>query len=387
MSAVALVAGVLLTLATLLDGFETILLPRRINHRFRYSRLYYTTGWLLWRRVASAFPPGRWREGALGTFGPLSMIGLFVSWVGSLVLGFALVHWSLGSQLLSGGRPALSAPGLPHALYFSGTTFFTLGLGDVSPVGRVARALTAVEAGLGFGFLAVIIGYLPVLYQAFSRREVTISLLDARAGSPPSGGEFLVRLAQAGRTADAAVILREWEQWSAELLESHISFPVLAYYRSQHANQSWLAALATTLDASALLIASPPGEGRGTFQAQLTFAMARHAAVDIALIFRVRPHAPRRERLGAEDLGRLQQLLRDAGLPVAAVPDVGTRLAELRGMYEPFLAALADHFMLTLPAVVPVEPSADNWQRSAWMPRTPGTGRLPVRPPDGSHFD
>jgi hypothetical protein len=170
-------------------------------------------------------------------------------------------------------------------------------------------------------------------------------------------------------------------------LESHISFPVLAYYRSQHANQSWLGALATMLDASALMLASLPA--RETFQAQLTFAMARHAAVDIALIFRVRPYSPTRERLGGEEWGRLRQLLRDAGVPSADSPESEARLAELRGMYEPFLAALADHFMLALPPVIPGESSADNWQRSAWMPRTPGIGNLPTRPPgEGSdHFD
>lgn len=385
MRSLAFILGFLLAVATLFDAFATILLPRRVNRRFRYSRLYYSTGWLLWRRAASAFTTGRWREAVLGIFGPLSLIGLFASWVVSLILAFALLHWSLESQLLTAGHPAPSHLSLRPYVYFSGTTFFTLGLGDVSPVGLLARALTAFEAGLGFAFLAVIISYLPVLYQAFSRREATISLLDARAGSPPSGGEFLARLARAGRTDNADPTLREWEQWCAELLESHISFPVLAYYRSQHANQSWLAALATILDASALLVASRPA--RDTFQAQLTFAMARHAAVDIALIFQIPPHTTYPDRLPAPERARLQRLFDDAGLPSALPPESESRLAELRAMYDPFLAALASHFMLTLPPVLPPDTSADNWQRSAWMPRTPGIGNLPTNRPDSSHFD
>src|SRR5207249_4041653 len=135
----------------------------------------------------------------------------------------------------------------------------TLGYGDVVPTGAWGRSLAVAEAGIGFGFLAVVISYLPVLYQAFSRREITISLLDARAGSPPSAGELLRRLAQARSLAGVGPLLVEWERWAAELLESHLSFPVLSYYRSQHDNQSWVGALATVLDTSALLIAGVEG--------------------------------------------------------------------------------------------------------------------------------
>src|SRR5262249_8204919 len=162
-------------------------------------------------------------------------------------------------------------------LYLSGTTFFTLGLGDVTPGAPLGRTLTVVESGLGFFFLAVVVGYLPVLYQAFSGRETTISLLDARAGSPPSAGECLLRLARSGNLAAIDAVLVGWERWAAELLESHLSFPVLSYYRSQHDNQSWLAALASILDTCAILMVEI--KNANLYQAQLTFAMARHAAV------------------------------------------------------------------------------------------------------------
>src|SRR5262249_34012551 len=155
--------------------------------------------------------------------------------------------------------PAGEQPGLATYLYLSGTTFFTLGYGDVTPVGPFGRVLAVAESGLGFGFMAVIIGYLPVLFQAFSRREVTISLLDARAGSPPSAAQFLLRLARTERVDAVEPFLAEWERWAAELLESQLSFPVLSYYRSQHDNQSWLAALTTVLDTCAFLIAGVKG--------------------------------------------------------------------------------------------------------------------------------
>jgi hypothetical protein len=369
------IAGLLLIGLTLLDGFETILLPRRINHRFRYSRLYYRTGWRLWRSCAGCLTVGKWREAMLSGFGPLSLLGLFVSWMLSLVVGFALLQWSLDAPLAGTDRPG-EPSGFIACLYYSGTTCFTLGLGDLTPQENFSRALTVAEGGVGFGFLAIIIGYLPVLYQAFSRREVAISLFDARAGSPPTGGEFVLRLAQGpGMAADEST-LREWERWSAELLESHISFPVLAFYRSQHSNQSWLATLATMLDACAILLTVlPPGQSH---QVELTFAMARHAAVDIGLIFSTRPQ-PQRDRLPASSLTRLDEVLRGVGGSGERGP-FHQRLAEIRAMYEPFLESLAERFLLTLPPVIPAERSADNWQRSAWMPRTPGIGSLPAGP-------
>src|SRR5262249_5701683 len=155
-----------------------------------------------------------------------------------------------------------------------------------------------VEAGLGYGFLAVSISYLPVLYQAFSRREATISLLDARAGSPPTAGELLRRLGAARNVTGLGPcpLLVEWERWACELLETHLSYPVLGYYRSQHDNQSWVAALTCILDTSALLIAGV--DGADSYQARLTFAMARHAAVDLALVTQTAPVSPQPDRLG-----------------------------------------------------------------------------------------
>ena len=117
-----------------------------------------------------------------------------------------------------------------------------------------ARFLAVLEAGIGFGFMAVVIGYLPTLYQAFSERERTIGLLDARAGSPPTAAELLGRLAAAGRLPYVETFLQEWEAWSADLLDNHLSFPVLSFYRSQHENQSWLAALTVILDTCSLLM-------------------------------------------------------------------------------------------------------------------------------------
>ena len=245
---------------------------------------------------------GQPRENLLTVFGPFSLLLLMALWAIGLVVSFALLHWGLGSQLqdLHGGS------GFGLDLYMSGTTFFTLGLGDVTPRTIVARLLTALEAGMGFAFLALVIGYLPLISQAFSRREVSISMLDARAGSPPTAARLLCRHGGEGGD-DLLDLLRNWERWSAELLESHISFPVLSYFRSQHDNQSWVAALTTILDVCALIVARIDEQPVTT--ARLTFAMARHAVVDLCAVFRLEPASPPRDRLPAAEEKRLESVL------------------------------------------------------------------------------
>ena len=387
--AVVAFAAVALIIVIFIDTFETMILPRRVRHSYRLARLYYFSAWYLWRASARLFPVGRWRHSFLSIFGPLSLLGLVIVWASGLILGFALLHWSLGTVLSFAHEADHS---FTAYLYFSGTTFFTLGYGDVVPTGTWGRLLSVVEAGIGFGFLAVVISYLPVLYQAFSRREIAISLLDARAGSPPSAGELLRRLAESRNRAPAVPacagagpLLADWERWAAELLESNLSYPVLSYYRSQHDNQSWVAALTTILDTSALLIAaveSPDG-----YQARLTFAMARHAAVDLALVFQTAPLPPDPDRLPVAELIRLRESLLHVGLEMRDGPAVAKTLAELRALYEPIVNALAAHFRLALPPFQPEKPPVDNWQTSPWMPRSPGLGRLSAAGTGDEHFD
>ncbi len=245
--------------------------------------------------------------------------------------------------------------------------------------------LAVAEAGIGFGFLAVIISYLPVLYQAFSTREVTISLLDARAGSPPTAAQLLLRLALSRAGESVEDLLAEWERWAAQLLESHLSFPVLSYYRSQHDNQSWLATLTMVLDASALSIAVVDAADR--YRASLTFAMARHAVVDLAQVFQTPPRPPDPDRLPPELLLRLKAELRRAGLSVPEDEAADLKLTELRNMYEPFVNALARYFHLPLPPILSDKPPVDNWQTSAWMRRTSGLGGLAPSAIDDDHDD
>jgi hypothetical protein len=374
--------SVALIVVVLVDAFEAMVQPRRVTRRYRLTRLYYRTVWTAWRGVARRLPPGKKREAFLSVFGPLSLLALFVVWFAGLILGFGLLHWSLATPLhLSPPEPV----DLWTYLYFSGTTFFTLGYGDVTPASTSGQVLAIIEAGTGFGFLAMVVGYLPTLFQAYSRREGTIALLDARAGSPASAAQVLLRAGNAQSIAALDPFLEEWERWLAELLEIHLSFPLLSYYRSQHDNQSWLSALTAILDTCALLLS----EVRDTspYQAQLTFAAARHAAVDLSMIFWITPQVPEQERLPRQRLLQLREELLQAGLPLRDGPATEAKLAELRGMYEPFVNGLGRHFLFSLPPIVPDRAVVDNWQTSAWMRRVPGIGRLPMTEWRDEHFD
>lgn len=372
-------AAVILIVVVLIDAFEVVLLPRRVRHGFRLARLFYRFSWRIGRTAAKYIPAGHWRTGFLSAFGPLSLFVLVMVWATVLIVSFALLHWSLGTAM------SLNDKSFAAYLYFSGTTFFTLGYGDMVATGTVGRLLSVAESGLGFVFLAAIVSYLPVLYQAFSRREITILLLDARAGSPPSAGELLRRLAEGHSPSGIGHFLVEWERWAAELLESQLSFPVISYYRSQHENQSWVGALTAILDTSALLIAGI--EGPEGYQARLTYAMARHAAVDLTLVFQIPSLPPRPDRLPESDFAQLRESLRGAGVPIRDGPEVESALKELRGLYEPFVNALAENFLFALPPFQPKKPTVDNWQTSPGMPRSPGLSGLPAGGAADDHFD
>jgi hypothetical protein len=360
---IAAMVGTGMVLWVLWEGFETIVLPRRVTRRFRLTRLFYRRTWVPWVRMVGSMVPARLQDTWLSVFGPLSLLLLMLIWVFGLISGFALLHWSLGPALLT--REGLAA--LLSDFYLSGTTFFTLGLGDVVPHGHVARLLVVLESGMGFGFLALVISYLPVLNQSFARREMTISLLDARAGSPPTASEMLCRHDHEGGMEALQQVLHEWERWSSELLEEHLSYPVLAYFRSQHENQSWLAALTVILDTCALVMAGVKGGGCER-QAELTFAMARHAVVDLSLVFDTEPTEPKPERLSLAQLSELRHILAESGLALRKEEAVDQRLTELRRLYEPYCHALAAYFRMRIPPWIAPKESVDNWQKTMWEP-------------------
>ncbi|HLZ13862.1 MAG TPA: potassium channel family protein [Candidatus Acidoferrum sp.] len=357
----AFVAGLAIFLIVVWDAFEAIILPRRVTRKFRLTRLFFKATWGAWRTVICFIPARKTREALLGFYGPLSLLLLVAVWAVGLVFGFGLMQYGAGSAVnVTGGHP-----GFATDVYLSGTTFFTLGLGDVVPRTSLARALVVSEAGFGFGFLAAVIGYLPFIYGSFSKREVDISLLDSRAGTPPAAGELLRRHSYVNGQDALYTLLKDWEHWSAELMESHLSYPVLAYFRSQHDNQSWIASLTAILDTCALVMACV--EGACERQAELTFAIARHAVVDLSQVFGTPPRELPQDRLPPSDLRRIRDILAQHGLKLNDGEAADLRLAELRRMYEPYIHALASYLMQPLPPWIPQgKGKKDNWQTTAW---------------------
>jgi hypothetical protein len=381
MPPVELIGGALIVLVVAWDAFATVILPRRVSRRLRLSGVFLEMTWRFWTAVGRRLSRIGRGEGYLGTYALLALLALFGLWSLTVLLGYSVIDMGLGSN-------AFRHPGVPGGfgtdLYVSGTTLFTLGLGDVLPATGWARVVTVIECATGLTFLALVISYLPVLYQSFSTRELEIAMLDEWAGTPPTAVELLRRLAREGSLEELTTVLRQWELWAAELLESHISYPILGYYRSQHDNESWLAGLTAVLDTATLSIVGLAGVPKA--QARRTFAMARHAAVDLSQVLNAsptHPHEQPRESTtgppsdrpsGPHDvegragvtLSDLASLLEEAGVGVEVDSGKEGRFAKIRESYEPYLEALSVRLLMPLPPLLPGVGGHDNWRASPW---------------------
>ncbi len=372
MRILAAIFGILLILLVALDAFETIVLPRRVVRRIRLTRFFYRTIQFVWKSLGHLMGTGTRRESYLGYLGPLSLLALIVFWAVLFVFGFALLLWGLALPL---NAPEKTISFTTY-LYLSGTTFFTLGLGDVTPLPGVTRFLVVCEVALGFIFLALVISYVPIIYQAFSRRELRISLLDARAGAPATAAEILRRNHASKSVEELRLLLHDWEVWCADILESHLSYPVLAFYRSQHDQQSWVEALTVILDTCALILAGI--EGVQVEAARFTFAMARHAVVDLAQVLGTSP-TQGVDRLSSAEFVRLRDVLASFDIHLKEGTATEQKLAALRETYEPFASALANRILVSLPPWIPPGDSLDDWQTSAWDDQFPSTHQTLIK--------
>jgi hypothetical protein len=331
-----------------------------VLRNFRLTAYFYRRTWIPWRKIASRIKPASRQQNFLGYFGPLSLILLLGFWAAGLILGFALVQHGIGGHEQLSNEPL----SFGRILYHSGETFFTLGYGDITPASTFARFLAVAEAGMGFAFLGVVIGYLPTLYNAFSRREIEISLLDARAGSPPSATELLSRAVNSLDQGTLDHLFESWERWAAEVLESHLSYPVLSFYRSQHSNQSWLGALTVILDAASLVVTGI--DDMKSEQARRTFKMARHALVDLAQVVNADydPNVP--DRLSSTDLAEIRTQLAEKGLKLRTGPEADQKLTDMRALYEPYAQGIAKTLLIPLPPWIRHDPIKDNWRSGPW---------------------
>ncbi len=352
------IVGAALILLMLAEFFIAFLLPRRVKRDPRFARAAVRLLWHPWGWLGSRLPPVM-GDTLLGVFGPLGLLAILALLSAGMILGFSVIYWAISSHLGSGGVASFG-----NDVYFSGGTFFSTSVASL-PGQAGARILQVLEAAIGFSFLAIAIGYLPALFQAFSRRETSVSRLDPRAGSPPTAGALLERSSQRHGWKELDSYLREWESWMAELMETHLSYPILAYFRSQHVGQNWLAALTTVVDACAYAVVYGPYED--TEGAELTFRIGRHALADIALVFdakatRAGPGPEQRQRLTADSLSELRATLENSGLHSEQSEEAASRLEELRASYEQSAIILSRFFRLPLPDWLPPEDVREYWR-------------------------
>jgi len=366
MSVPAIILGIFCVFVALIDAFESVVLPRTVQRSIRLRTVFYYFSSVIYYATGRIPKKYKIRQALLVAFAPINFLTLIAAWACLMIIGFTLIHWGYQTPLVD---PKEDGQFMAY-LYFSSATFFTLGYGDVVPLHGAGRGLAITEAGLGFGFLALVIGYVPVIYNAFSRRESTMLRLDSKAGSEPSALEIVRRHAQAGVMESLIPLLKEWEDFSAQLLESYLSYPILAYYRSQHDDQSWLRSLTAVMDACVLVIGVSDGPDPVSrqlkFQAKATFVMGRHLLVDLSYVLDVAPETERSSRLSDTNLEFIRATLREYGLTAESGPKAEDRLRTAIEMYEPYAFGLADDLIVDLPDWVPEDNMIDNWQTSAW---------------------
>ncbi len=339
--------GLLIWVSVMWDGFATMVLPRTVVPMKRLSGRFYNLSWQFWTIIARRIRTGERRLAFLAIFGPLSVMLLLVIWAGLAVFAFALIYHGSGSRFLEKGSPV----GFGTLLYMSGSTFLTLGLGDVTSADSLGRMFMVFEAATGFVFLGLIITYMPLLDQAYAAREVGGLLLQSRVGKPPSAVRLLRRYAGTDRSEILRGNLRESEHWMASTLQSHLSHPVLCFYRAQHYGQSWLVSFTTVMDTCSLLIVG--GDGIVREQARLTYRMGLLLLADLASALNLKVSARVDSRLTEADLPALRAALSSDGIALRLGPTEGTELVRINHRYDVYLHAMARWMMVSLPPWIP----------------------------------
>jgi hypothetical protein len=273
MEVVAFAAGALLVALVAWDLFQTVVVPRPSPGRFRIARYVIRGSWWAVKRLGRRVG-GRWRDTIFGLFGPGSAIVLLGVWLATLIVGFGLMLFALRDELSP-------VPGdVGTAVYFAASSLLTIGYGDVVAQGAATRVLVIVAAAGGLGAVALVVTFLFSLYGSYQRREVAVVMLEAASGAPPSAVGLLETYAALDLRDRLDPLFREWETWSAEVLDSHVAYPLLGFFRSSHDNLSWISALGTILDTASLVVTTIEGLPRG--DAELCRRVGSHLVEDLS---------------------------------------------------------------------------------------------------------
>src|SRR5947209_16740813 len=270
--------GLAIILATFYDLFRSIVLPRATVTRLRLVRLLFFAFWAMWRGLSRRIQNPARKEAWLATFGPSAVLAMFATWALAFMLGYALILDGLSSQI----HPVLDNFG--ESLYFSATTIVPLSYGDFVPTGLGARLAIIFESATGVGIAALVITLLFSLYASFQAREEMVVQLDALAGAPPSGTQLLETVFERGLREELVKTFDDWRRWSAAVLESHLAYPILLYFRSSHDNEAWLNSFGAVMDAATLVMSSVDEDEEGP--ARLMFTVGNHLVEDLSWYFR-----------------------------------------------------------------------------------------------------
>jgi hypothetical protein len=344
LTSLEIVAGVLIWCVVLWDGFATVVLPRTVAPMKRLSGRFYRRSWLVWAAAGRRIHSPELQLTYLAVYGPLSVMFLLLIWVGFLLFAFAIIYHGLAPRF----QAAHGSVGFGALLYTSGSTFLTLGLGDITSADPVARFFMILEAGTGYTFLGLMISYMPVLHQAYAAREIENTLIHSRTGHPPSAVKVLHFYCGIERADVLRGNLRDAERWMAETLQSHLSHPVLTFYRAQHREQSWLVSMTILLDTAAVLLASADGLLKA--QASITSRMGLRLLKDLthAMAIEVDPTCSR--RLTSSDMPGLRSALADAKLNLSLDESACTEVLQAVQRYDAYLSALSRWLLIPLPA-------------------------------------
>ena len=356
MDVAAFALGFLLLVLTFWDLFQTVVVPRPTPGWFRISRYLIRGSWHVLRTVRDG-RPGNAYDRLLGLFAPAAAMALLGAWLVTLIFGYGLILFALRDQL----QPIPTDLG--STLYFAASSVLTLGFGDIVAVGAAARIIITIAAVSGLGAVALVVTFLFSLYGSYQRREILVVALEAAAGAPPSAVALLETYGQLGLVARLPALFIEWEHWAVEVLDSHVAFPLLGYFRSSHDNLSWISALGTVLDAASLVLTTIAGVPRG--EAKLFKRVGTHLVEDIFnLGFRNGPPTPLDRTAFDAVCARLEEVgytleERDRAWPAfeAARATYGERLeAMARYWATPAASWLGDPVTLMSPLHQPEDP-------------------------------
>jgi hypothetical protein len=332
MEAAAFALGTFLLALTFWDLFETVVVPRPTPGWFRIGRYLIRWSWRGLRAIHDG-RPGRSYDRVLGLFAPAATVALLGAWLVSLIVGYGLIMFALRDEL----RPV---PGdLGTTMYFAATSLLTIGFGDIVAVAAPARIIIVTAAISGLGVVALVVTFLFSLYGSYQRREIQVVALQAAAGAPPSAVALLETYAQLGLVERLPELFRDWERWAVEVLDSHVAYPLLGYFRSSHDNLSWISALGTVLDAASLVLTAIDGVPRG--DAKLFKRVGTHLVEDIYnLGFRAGDEAS----LDRASFDAACDRLEEAGYRLVPRDDVWPAFEAARATYAPRLEAMASYW-------------------------------------------